>query len=47
MFLTRKPSMLLHLSGRTIRTTADHPFFVQGKCWINAADPSSASASAT
>jgi hypothetical protein len=28
--------MLLHLSGKVIRTTADHPFSVQGKGWMPA-----------
>jgi hypothetical protein len=38
MFLIRKPIMLLHLSGKVIRTTADHPFFVAGRGWTDAAD---------
>jgi intein/homing endonuclease len=38
MFPTRKRIVLLHLSGNVIRTTADHPFFVQGQGWVNAAD---------
>jgi hypothetical protein len=30
MFPTRKRIVLLHLSGKVTRTTADHPFFVAG-----------------
>jgi hypothetical protein len=33
-----KPILILHLSGKVIRTTADHPFFVQGQGWTEAAD---------
>jgi hypothetical protein len=36
MFLTRKRIVSLHLGGNVIRTTADHPFFVSGKGWVNA-----------
>lgn len=35
---TRKRIVLLHLSGKVIHTTADHPFFVAGQCWVNAGD---------
>jgi len=38
MFPTRKPILLLHLSGHVIRTTADHPFYVAGQGWTDAAD---------
>lgn len=38
MFLTRKRILLLHLSGKVIRTTADHPLYVPGKGWIGAAE---------
>jgi intein/homing endonuclease len=38
MFITRKPILLLHLFGQVIRTTADHPFFVQSQGWTEAAD---------
>jgi hypothetical protein len=38
MFPTRKRIVLLHLNGQVIRTTADHPLYVEGKGWINAAD---------
>lgn len=38
MFPTRKRIVLLHLSGKVIRTTADHPFFIQGQGWVNAGD---------
>ena len=38
MFPTRKRIMLLHLSGHTIRTTADQPFFVPGRGWTDAAE---------
>jgi hypothetical protein len=38
MFPTRKRIFLLHLNGQVIRTTADHPFYVEGQGWINAAD---------
>lgn len=38
MFPTRQRLMLLHLSGKVIRTTADHSFYVQGKGWIEVAD---------
>jgi hypothetical protein len=37
MFVTRKPILILHVSGHTIRTTADHPFFVPGRGWTSAA----------
>jgi hypothetical protein len=33
MFPTRRRIMLLHRSGKVTRTTADHPFFGQGKGW--------------
>jgi hypothetical protein len=36
MLVTRKRIVLLHLSSQVIRTTADHPFFVSGKGWVNA-----------
>jgi hypothetical protein len=38
MFPTRKRIVLVHLSGKAIRTTADHPFYVEGKGWMNAAE---------
>jgi hypothetical protein len=38
MFPTRKRIMLLHLSGNVIRTTSDHPFYVHGQGWTDAAD---------
>lgn len=38
MFPTRKRIMLLHLNGKVIRTTADHPFSVAGQGWTDAAD---------
>lgn len=38
MFPTRQRIMLLHLSGKVIRTTADHPLYVQGQGWTNAAE---------
>jgi hypothetical protein len=38
MFPTRKRIMLLHLSGQVIRTTADHPLYVEGQGWVHAAD---------
>lgn len=31
MFVTSKRLMLLHLGGKLIHTTADHPFYDQGK----------------
>lgn len=37
-FPTRKPIVLLHLSGNVVRTTADHPFYVHGQGWTDAAD---------
>jgi hypothetical protein len=37
VFVTRKPIFLLHLNGKVIRTTADHPLYVEGQGWINAA----------
>lgn len=37
VFVTRKPIFLLHLSGQVIRTTADHPFYVHGQGWTEAA----------
>jgi hypothetical protein len=36
MFPTRKRIVLVHLTGKVIRTTADHPFFIQGQGWVNA-----------
>jgi hypothetical protein len=38
MFPTRKRFMLLHLSGKGIRSMANHPFFAQGKRWSEAVD---------
>ncbi len=38
VFVTRKPIFLLHLNGQVIRTTADHPLYVEGQGWINASD---------
>jgi intein/homing endonuclease len=38
MFPTHKRIVLLHLNGQIIRTTADHPFFIQGQGWVNAGD---------
>jgi hypothetical protein len=38
MFVTHKRMSLLHLSGKVTRTTADHPFFVAGQGWTEAAD---------
>jgi hypothetical protein len=38
MFPTRKRIVLLYLSGKVIRTTADRPFFIQGQGWVNAGD---------
>jgi Pretoxin HINT domain len=30
------PTLDLHVNGRTIRTTAEHPFWVKGRGWVNA-----------
>ena len=38
MFPTRQRIMLLHLGTNVIRTTADHPFYVHGHGWKDAAD---------
>jgi len=38
MISTSKRVLLLHLGGQTIRTTADHPFFVSGRGWTRASD---------
>lgn len=38
MFPTPKRIVLLHLNGQVIRTTAEHPLYVEGQGWINAAD---------
>ena len=38
MFPTRKRIIHLHLGGKVIRTTADHPLYVRGKGWVNAGD---------
>lgn len=38
MFPTRKRIILLHLGGKIIRTTPDHPCYVQGQGWTDAAD---------
>lgn len=32
IFLTTK-RLMLHLSGKVIRTTADHPFYIQDQGW--------------
>jgi hypothetical protein len=34
IYTTRKRIVLLHLTGKVVRTTADHPFFVQGQGWV-------------
>jgi hypothetical protein len=36
MFPTRKPILTLKVDGHVIRTTADHPFYVQGQGWTPA-----------
>jgi hypothetical protein len=38
VFPTRKRFVLVHLTGKVIRTRADHPFFIQGRGWVNAGD---------
>ena len=38
MFPTRKRIVHLHIKGQVVRTTADHPLYVEGKGWINAGD---------
>jgi len=38
MFEPRKPIFHLHVNGQVIRTTADHPLYVEGQGWIGAAD---------
>jgi hypothetical protein len=38
IFPTRKRIFHLHVNGNVIRTTADHPFFVHGQGWTDAAD---------
>ena len=38
MFPTRKRIIHLHLGGKVIRTTADHPLYIEGKGWVNAGD---------
>jgi hypothetical protein len=38
MFVTPKQILILQLAGQAIRTTADHPFFVQRRGWTNAGD---------
>ena len=38
MFPTRKRIVHLHVNGKVIRTTADHPFYIEGKGWVNAGD---------
>jgi hypothetical protein len=38
IYPTRKRLMLLHLSGKVIRTTADRPFFVASQGWREAGD---------
>jgi hypothetical protein len=38
MFPTRKRIVLLHLSGKFIRITTDHPLYVQGRGWVSAAE---------
>lgn len=35
-FQTEQPIFLLHLGGKVIRTTAERPFYVDGKGWITA-----------
>jgi hypothetical protein len=36
--MTAQSFVHVNVAGKTLRTTADHPFHVQGKGWINAAD---------
>jgi hypothetical protein len=38
MFPTRKSTWFIHVSGQVIRTAAAHPFYVEGKGWVNAGD---------
>lgn len=38
MFPTHRRIIHLHLGGKVIRTTADHPLYVEGKGWVSAAD---------
>src|SRR5207302_1708131 len=38
MFPTLKRIFLLHLVGNVIRTTADHPLYVEGQGWTDAGD---------
>lgn len=36
IYAINKRVMLLHLSGKVIHPTADHPFYVQGQGWTPA-----------
>ena len=36
--MTRKRIIHQHLGGKVIRTTADHPLYIEGKGWVNAGD---------
>jgi hypothetical protein len=38
MFPTRKRIFHVHVNGHVIRTTADHPFYLHGQGWTDAAD---------
>jgi hypothetical protein len=38
MFPARKRIVHLHLGSKVIRTTVDHPLYVEGKGWVNAGD---------
>jgi hypothetical protein len=38
MLTARTQVILLHVISNVLRTTPDHPFFDQGKDWIEAAD---------
>ncbi len=38
MFPSHKRFVQFHINGEAVRTTADHPFYVEGKGWVRAAD---------
>lgn len=42
VFQSEQPIFLLHLGGKVIRTTAEHPFYIPGRGWITAAEMSEA-----
>jgi len=38
MFPKRKRIIHLHVNGQVIRTTTDHPLYIEAQSWVNAGD---------